>query len=387
MSLNIDINTLDRRHLVMIVEDDKCIRAVLSDGLSGNFDTVKAADGQAALDLLAELPQLPDVIMTDVSMPRVDGFELAQRVRNDRRFCEIPIIMVTANADREFKIKALDFGVDDYVTKPFDLAEVRLRVRNLARVRQAKLIISGYASELESRVSQRTIELQRALHELSDAESGLREAHAETVIKLAVACEYRDDDTAQHLKRMSGYSRVIAQRMGLSSAHVTSIETAAPMHDIGKIGVPDAILLKPGKLTPDEFKVMQKHPGIGARILAGSTSPLLVAAEQIALTHHEKFDGTGYPRNLKGEQIPIEGRIVALADVFDALTTRRCYKPAFSIEKSLDIIREGDGKHFDPAVVAAFNAGLDEVVDICDKHRDPEPVFQASSVERAGTQG
>jgi putative two-component system response regulator len=387
MSLNIDTNSLDRRHLVMIVEDDKCIRAVLADGLSGAFDTVKAADGQAALDLLDQLPQPPDVIMTDVSMPRVDGFELAQRVRNDKRYCEIPIIMVTANADREFKIKALDFGVDDYVTKPFDLAEVRLRVRNLARVRQAKLIISGYAEELESRVSIRTNELQRALRELSSAEHGLREAQAETVIKLAVACEYRDDDTAQHLNRMAGYSRVIAKHIGLSAEHVTTIETAAPMHDIGKIGVPDSILLKPGKLTPDEFKVMQKHPGIGARILAGSTSPLLVAAEQIALTHHEKFDGTGYPRNLKGEQIPIEGRIVALADVFDALTTRRCYKPAFSIERSLEIIREGNGKHFDPAVVDAFNAGFDEVVEICDKHRDPEPIVQASSVERAGTQG
>ncbi len=387
MSLNIEINTLDRRHLVMIVEDDKCIRAVLADGLSGAFDTVKVADGQAALDLLDELPEPPDVIMTDVAMPRVDGFALAQHVRNDKRFCEIPIIMVTANADREFKIKALDFGVDDFVTKPFDLAEVRLRVRNLARVRHAKQIISGYAAELESRVSQRTLELQKALTELGAAESSLREAHNETVIKLAVACEYRDDDTAQHLKRMAGYSRVIAQHIGLSSEHVKSIETAAPMHDIGKIGVPDSILLKPGKLTPDEFKVMQKHPGIGARILTGSTSPLLVAAEQIALTHHEKFDGTGYPRNLKGEQIPIEGRIVALADVFDALTTRRCYKPAFSIEKSLEIIRDGNGKHFDPAVVAAFNAGLDEVVDICDKHRDPEPVSQATSVERAGTQG
>lgn len=387
MSHFIDKPSLDRRHRVLIVEDDRAIRAILADGLSGMFDTEKAQDGQAGLELLATMDPPPDVIMTDVSMPRVDGFEFAQRVRAQRQFAELPIIMVTANADREFKIKALDFGVDDYVTKPFDLAEVKLRVRNLARVRQARQIISGYATDLERRVDQRTVELQRALTELGSAEAGLREAHNETVIKLAVACEYRDDDTAQHLKRMAGYSRVIARNFGLGAEHVKSIETAAPMHDIGKIGVPDSILLKPGKLTPDEFKVMQKHPGIGARILSGSSSPLLVVAETIALCHHEKFDGTGYPHHLKGEQIPIEGRIVALADVFDALTTRRCYKPAFSIEKSLEIIREGNGKHFDPAVVDAFNAGLDEVVEICDKHRDPEPVAQAVSVERAGTQG
>jgi putative two-component system response regulator len=387
MSHFIDKSALERRARVLIVEDDRAIRAILSDGLSGMFETEKAPDGQAALDLLAEMGLPPDVIMTDVSMPRVDGFEFAQRVRAQRHLADVPIIMVTANADREFKIKALDFGVDDYVTKPFDLAEVKLRVRNLARVRQARQIISGYATELEKRVAHRTVELQRALSELGAAESSLREAHNETVIKLAVACEYRDDDTAQHLKRMAGYSRVIAQNYGLGAAHVRSIETAAPMHDIGKIGVPDSILLKPGKLTPDEFKVMQRHPGIGARILAGSTSPLLVAAEQIALTHHEKFDGTGYPRNLKGEQIPVEGRIVALADVFDALTTRRCYKPAFTIERSLDIIREGDGKHFDPDVVRAMMQGIDEIVQICDRYRDPEPVSQANSVERAGTQG
>jgi len=277
--------------------------------------------------------------------------------------------------------------VDDYVTKPFDLAEVKLRVRNLARVRQARQIIAGYATELESRVSERTTELQRALLELGAAQDGLREAHNETVIKLAVACEYRDDDTAQHLKRMAGYSRVLAQQLGLPADMVKGIETAAPMHDIGKIGVPDSILLKPGRLTPEEFKVMQKHPGIGARILSGSSSPLLHLAESIALCHHEKFDGTGYPRNLKGEDIPIEGRIVALADVFDALTTRRCYKPAFSIERTLEIIREGNGRHFDPMIVDAFMKGLDEVAEICNRFRDPEPAFQAASLERASTQG
>lgn len=380
MGLQIDTQCFTRRLKVLVVEDDRAIRAVLTGGLAPSFDTLKAVDGQAALELLEESPELPDVVLTDVAMPRMDGFELCQKLRAHPRLREIPIIMVTANADRDFKIKALDFGVDDYVMKPFDLAEVKLRVRNLARVRQAQAIISGYASELEARVAERTRDLQRALHELSSAERELREAQGETVIKLAVACEYRDDDTAAHLHRMAGYSRVIAEEMGMAQDLIERIEAAAPMHDIGKIGVPDSILLKPAKLTPEEFKVMQRHPGIGARILANSTSPLLRCAEQIALCHHEKFDGTGYPRGLQGEQIPMEGRIVALADVFDALTTRRCYKPAFTIEKSLEIIREGDGRHFDPSVVAAFMRGLDRVVDIRERLKDPEPAVESRAV-------
>ena len=381
MSLNVDTTAFTRRQRVLVVEDDRAIRAVLTGGLAASFDTLKAGDGQAAIELLTEIQNLPDVILTDVAMPRMDGFELCQKLRATERTKDIPIIMVTANADREFKIKALDFGVDDFVTKPFDIAEVKLRVRNLARVHHAQRIISGYAEALETRVAERTRELQRALSELSGAERELREAQSETVIKLAVACEFRDDDTAQHLHRMAGYSRLIAGELGLHADEIDRIEAAAPMHDIGKIGVPDNILLKPGKLTPDEFKVMQKHPGMGARILAGSTSPLLICAEQIALCHHEKFDGSGYPRGLSGQQIPIEGRIVALADVFDALTSRRCYKPAFSIEKSLGIIQEGNGKHFDPEVVAAFNRGLPQAMEICQTLKDPEPAPQPQAVE------
>jgi putative two-component system response regulator len=356
--------------LVLIVEDDAAIRAVLGDGMRSQFNTLKARDGVAAMEMLQSLADLPDVIVTDVMMPRMDGFELSKTLRANRNTAAVPILMLTANADREFKLKALEFGVDDFVTKPFDLAEVKLRVRNLSNVRQAQRILSRYTSELEERVAERTEELQRLVHQLTETHGELLEARTESVHILGVACEYRDDDTAAHLKRMALYTRLIAENLGLRVEEVQLLEAAAPMHDIGKIGVPDTILLKPGKLTPDEFRIMQQHPGIGARILADAKSPMLQQAYEIALHHHEKWDGSGYPQRIAGEDIPLSARIVALADVFDALTQKRVYKPAFSIEKSMGIIREGIGAHFDPAIADAFEKGLDTAIDICNQYRD-----------------
>lgn len=191
-----------------------------------------------------------------------------------------------------------------------------------------------------------------------------KKAHLDTITRLAVAAEYKDVDTAAHIERMSRYSALLARAVGMDDDYVDMMRLASPMHDVGKIGIPDAILLKPGKLTDAEFDHMKKHTEIGARILAGSDVPLLKMSEQIALCHHEKWDGTGYPRGLRGEEIPVEGRIVALADVFDALTSRRCYKPAFTVEKALEIIREGQGKHFDPQCVDAFLSALGEVLEI-----------------------
>jgi len=362
--------SLNARPRVLVVEDDKAIRAVLTGGLHSSFETIKACDGVAALELIGALDRPPDVVLTDVMMPRMDGFELSQSLRSNPATRDVPIVMLTANADRAFRIKALDFGVDDFVTKPFDLAEVKLRVRNLAKVRQAQLVLVNYADQLEARVAERTAELQRLVTELTSMQGDLVVARNETIRKLAVACEYRDDDTAHHLNRMASYARIIATNLGMSEEEVKLIEVAAPMHDVGKIGVPDSILLKPGKLTPDEFKIMQRHPGIGARILANSSSPIIQKAYDISLTHHEKWDGSGYPHKLKGEEIPMCGRIVALADVFDALTQKRCYKPAFSVEKSLEIIAEGEGKHFDPTIVSAFRNGLDEAIETCERFRD-----------------
>lgn len=356
--------------LILIVEDDPAIRAVLAGGMQAQFSTLKARDGEAALEMLAALENPPDVVLTDLMMPRKDGFELAQALRENPRTRDVPILMLTANADRDFKLKALEFGIDDYVNKPFDLSEVKLRVRNLANVRHAQRILANYADELEARVGERTLALQRAINELTEIHSELLSARAEAIHVLGVACEYRDDDTAVHIRRMATYTRIIAQNLGLDAERVALLEAAAPMHDIGKIGVPDAILLKPGKLTPEEFKVMQTHPGIGARILSTAKSPMLREAHDIALYHHEKWDGTGYPTRIAGEEIPLSARIVALSDVFDALTQRRCYKPAFDIDKSMGIIEDSIGKHFDPAVVEAFKKGLPEAIEICNRYRD-----------------
>jgi len=190
----------------------------------------------------------------------------------------------------------------------------------------------------------------------------LKEAYLDTIFRLSVAAEYKDDDTAVHIHRMSRYSAILAEGLGLSAHEVEGIRYASPMHDIGKLGVPDSILMKPAKLTPAEFKEMQNHTVFGAKILENAKAELLRISEQIAFTHHEKWDGSGYPRGLKGESIPLSGRIVALADVFDALTTKRCYKPAFSLEESMKIIKEGTGRHFDPKVVQAFNDNLEKIL-------------------------
>ncbi|MDF1662210.1 MAG: HD domain-containing protein [Planctomycetota bacterium] len=201
----------------------------------------------------------------------------------------------------------------------------------------------------------------------------MRDAHVDTIFRLSVAAEYKDEDTASHLERMSRYSAVLSRKMGFDDLFIDQIQLASPMHDVGKIGIPDAILMKPGKLTDKEFDIMRTHPQIGARILGGSSSPLLKMAEVIALSHHEKWNGMGYPNKLKGEEIPIEGRIVALADVFDALTSRRCYKPAWPLERALNLIKETREEHFDPAVVDAFFESLDQILEIKQRYADEAP--------------
>jgi HD-GYP domain-containing protein (c-di-GMP phosphodiesterase class II) len=235
-------------------------------------------------------------------------------------------------------------------------------VIQLINARKKKTIVTfdkHFENLVLSLASQAAIAIRNAL-----LTQELKEAYLDTIFRLSVAAEYKDDDTAAHIHRMSRYSSILAEGLGLSTIEVESIQYASPMHDIGKLGVPDSILMKPGKLTPQEFKEMQNHTIFGAKILENAKADLLRASEQIALTHHEKWDGSGYPRGLKGENIPLAGRIVALADVFDALTSKRCYKPAFSLEQSLDIIKEGGGRHFDPKVVQAFMANIEKILAI-----------------------
>jgi len=241
-----------------------------------------------------------------------------------------------------------------------DSADNVVGVLQLINARKNKTVVP-FAKNFENLVLSLASQAAIALRNATLTQE-LREAYLDTIFRLSIAAEYKDTDTAAHIHRMSRYSAILAEGLGLSAAEVETMRYASPMHDIGKLGVPDAILMKPGKLTPQEFKEIQKHTLYGAKILENAKADLLQASEVIALTHHEKWDGTGYPKNLKGEQIPLTGRIVALADVFDALTSKRVYKPAFSLEQSLDIIKEGAGTHFDPKVVQSFMGNLDKIL-------------------------
>ena len=267
---------------------------------------------------------------------------------------------------REYKFNRSFDEKNNYRTKSMLIVPMKdasgnvVGVLQLINARKGKGIIpfdKHFENLVLSLASQAAIAIKNAM-----LTQELKEAYLDTIFRLSVAAEYKDDDTAAHIHRMSRYSAILAEGLGLSTAEVESIRYASPMHDIGKLGVPDSILMKPGKLTPAEFKEMQNHTVFGAKILENAKAELLRVSELIALTHHEKWDGSGYPRGLKGENIPLSGRIVALADVFDALTTKRCYKPAFPLEDSLRIIKEGTGRHFDPKIAQAFNNNIEKIL-------------------------
>ncbi len=273
--------------------------------------------------------------------------------------------MATATTDTNTAIQCMKEGAYDYITKPFNLDEVALSADRALEKRRLELENRAYQQHLEEMVSERTKELKRAIEKT-------KLASLDTIHRLARAAEYKDEDTGAHIQRMSQYSAAITRKMGLGDREVENMLYAAPMHDVGKIGIPDYILLKPGKLDLGEWEIMKKHSVIGAEILRGSDAEFIQLAETIALTHHEKWDGSGYPKGLRGSDIPLAGRIVAIADVFDALTSARPYKEPFSIKKSLDIVREGRGNHFDPDVVDAFFAIKDDILSIKEKHKDEQ---------------
>jgi putative two-component system response regulator len=265
--------------------------------------------------------------------------------------------MVSGLGDVKDRIAALEAGVDDFLTKPFDTVELKTRVGSLLKVKAYHDRMRDHEKELEKEVAARTSQLTLAL-------KGTKAASLETIYCLTRASEYKDESTGEHVKRMSRYAAVIAGKMGLGEETIERILYAAPMHDIGKIGIPDDIILKPGKLNEAEWRVMKQHTIIGSYILAASDAEVIKLGRDIALTHHEKWDGSGYPRGLKGTEIPVTGRIAGIADVFDALTSKRPYKEAFSTDKSFAIIAESRGSHFDPRIVDAFFAVKEEILRI-----------------------
>jgi putative two-component system response regulator len=353
---------MGKKPIILIADDEdrnrRLMEALL---LPMGYEVLKAVNGKDAIEKAKETS--PDVILMDVMMPVMDGFEAVNVLKQDEETRIIPVVMVTALREVSDRVKALEAGADDFLSKPIDKTELRTRVQTLVKVKAYNDHLRNYQKQLETEVALKTIQLQKTL-------DALQIASLDFIRRLSRAAEYKDEDTGAHIERMSRYSEVVAQKMGLDGKTIERILYAAPMHDVGKIGISDKILLKPGKLDPDEWEIMKQHTTIGARILSGSRAGIVRLAEVIALTHHERWDGSGYPRGLKGARIPLVGRITAIADVFDALTTRRPYKKPFSVEKSFAIIQESKGSHFDPDVVNAFFAVQYEILAIKNEYQE-----------------
>jgi len=299
-----------------------------------------------------------DVVVVDYMMPAPDGIEFIRCFRELPGMLEVPVVMVTANDQKSVRYEALEQGASDFLNKPIDKNEFLARMRNMCALRRGQRQLNDRAAWLAEEVAKAT--------------GALLERERETIVCLAKAAEYRDPETGAHILRMAHYSALIAARLGLSEADQAMLLEASPMHDVGKVGVPDMILLKPGKLTEAEFLIMKEHAIHGYEILRSAQSPVLQVAAEIALTHHEKWDGQGYPRGLKGEDIPLFGRIVAVADVFDALTSPRPYKKAWSVEEARQFLETGAGSHFDPGCVTAFLSAWPEIMAIRERFQDEE---------------
>lgn len=325
---------------VLIVDDQPSNVALLEGILEEEEFTFYRSVTDSREALPAFIDYLPDLILLDLQMPYMDGFEVMKQLRAciaPENF--LPILVLTADITPESKHRALTEGALDFLTKPFDAMEVVLRIKNLLQTRSLHLQLQGQNELLDKKVRERTGELEATQVEILE--------------RLALAAEYRDDDTGEHTKRVGKTAAQIAEVLGWQAGTVELIRRAAPLHDVGKIAISDSILLKPGKLTPEEFERMKTHTILGAKMLSGGRFPLLQLAEQIALTHHERWDGTGY-MGLCGEAIPISGRIVTVADVFDALTSERPYKKAWPLQEALEEIQRQSGRQFDPCVVEAF---------------------------------
>ena len=335
---------------LLLVDDEPLNLQVLRHTLQDDYRLLFARDGIRALELAAS--EKPDMVLLDVMMPGMTGHEVCRLMRATPGIAHIPVIFVSALADSRSEAAGFEAGGVDYITKPVSPPIVRARVRtHLSLVRVEEL-----------------------LH-----------TRLQIVQRLGLAAEYKDNETGMHVMRMSHYAQILARAAGLSEWQAEELLHAAPMHDIGKIGIPDAILRKNGKLDPAEWDVMRSHVEIGARIIGEHPQGVLKTARTVALTHHEKWDGSGYPNGLSGEDIPLEGRIVAIADVFDALTSERPYKHAWPLEQALELLREQAGKHFDPRLVGIFHEVLPAILAV--RNRFPEDGAHVGELELTATHG
>lgn len=336
---------------IMIIDDNSVNLGIfqrIAEKISPDNEVTGFLDPLAAL--VAALERAPDLIVVDYMMPGLNGLELVGKFRAIPGNSEIPVVMITAVGDRDLRQTALQSGITDFLTKPVDPSEVRARLTNLLALRQSHLHLKDQNAWLASEVKKAT--------------RTILEREEELIFRLARAAEYRDPETGGHIQRMARYSWLISRALGRPEEESDDLLKAAPMHDLGKMGTPDAILLKPGKLTDAEMSIMRQHAMIGFNILMGSSSRLNQLGAEVALSHHEKWDGSGYPRQLKGTEIPLSGRIVAVADVFDALTSVRPYKKAWEPDAARGFLEEQSGRHFDPDCVKTFLSRWTEALEI-----------------------
>lgn len=343
---------------ILMIDDDALVSEVIGAILRNKgFRFESASNGFEGIEKARE--HHPDLVFLDISMPGMDGFQTCRKLREDAATQRMPVVMLTASTDRESRIKALEAGANDFLSKPVDGTELVVRVNNILKVKRYQDYLEEQSRALEGQVRERTTQL--------------RESLLDTVQRLTLAAEYRDVDSYVHVKRISYYVELVVKNLGIKGDTADVMFYASPMHDIGKVGIPDAILLKPGILSEEEFEVMKTHTTIGARILRGSSSPYLQSAERFALYHHERWDGQGYPQGLKGDQIPIEGRIMNLIDQYDALRSKRPYKPPYDHDRAVMIITQGGHRsnpgHFDPAILQIFKDCSEKFRDIYETHQ------------------
>jgi putative two-component system response regulator len=343
---------------ILIIDDERGNIKILERFLkAAGYTQVKSVlDSRKAVNAYIEF--LPDLVLLDLKMPNLDGFQVMEQLKNVDRSSYLPVLVLTAQRDHPTRMKALELGAKDFLTKPFDMAETILRIQNMLEVRMLHNKINEQNHLLEGQVKERTKQLEAT--------------RLEVIHRLGRAAEYRDNETGLHVIRMSHLCVRLAREVGMTEKECQLLLQASPMHDVGKIGIPDQILLKPGALNEEEWEIMRLHPLIGAEILSGSDSELMKMAETISLTHQERWDGKGYPFGLKGQEIPLAGRIVAVCDVFDALTSKRPYKEAFSINRAMEMIEEKSGIDFEPKLVTTFKRILPDMVEIVDQFSDQD---------------
>ena len=348
----LNANELDdlKKSKILIVDDIETniilLKRMLE--LEGYFNIISETESLKVMEIVQR--EAPDILLLDLYMPKKSGFEVIDELVLAQGENIIPIIVITAQDSKDARIQALNRGARDFISKPFDRLELLLRIRNMLEIRKLYQQITNDNRNLEEKVRERTKELQELQMELMD--------------RLLRAAEFRDSDTGEHIVRIGKMSRILAEALDMDQKFINAIETASMMHDIGKIAIPDAILLSKDQLTQEEWQVMRTHTQKGAKLLSGSRFTVMQMAERIALYHHEKWNGTGYPKGLSGSDIPIESRIVAICDVFDALMTKRSYKQAIPLTEVLEMIQTGSGQHFDPEITKVFFNTLDSLMEV-----------------------